>query len=262
MLSESRIKSVYRYLYNKGLVESQKDFAKKICANQTTVSCALNGNARYLTNKLCKRIVEVFQQISYDWLVSGVGSMLLEDNPLGESSVVSDVVVSGNTLTNSPYSCNVMGKNLVKANRNVNIEGTTDTANTLPMIPASIAIKGNLDVWEYMYRGDVETCRYPSFPMFADVKLYYTVRLNAMSPRFEPGDVLALAPFPKVGTIIAGNPYIVDTYSMGFVFRLVYERGSNLECRALNKESIYEDFFIDKHDVIRLYRVLGMIRLA
>lgn len=243
MLTKERLHCVYEYLYKAGVVRTQRDFAQQIGANASSVSCALNGDERYLTKSLCSRIKAIYPNISLGWMISGEGDMLQS--------------VSSNQIANSPGSCNVTGGDVALcATRG---ERKSDA---LPMVPASLAIKQDLDVWKYMSETEVETCRYPSFPMFPDVKLYYTVRLDAMSPRFEPGDVLAIAPFPDDGTIIAGHPYIIDTYSMGFVFRLVYNRGDSFECKALNVESVYEDFLISKKDVIRLYRVLGLIRLS
>lgn len=255
MLTAERLKSVYRFLYAGGEVYSKKDFAQKMCANPSALSSAFSGRENYLTESLCKRVVDAFPQISLDWLLNGNGSMVVGGSPISKH----DVAISGNNITNSPNSCNVAGGDLIFPSQR---ETALHEVEILPMVPANIAIKQDLDVWKYMSETKVETCRYPSFPMFPDVKLYYTVRLDAMSPRFEPGDVLALVPFPEHGTIIAGNPYIVDTYSMGFVFRLVYNRGDSLECKATNTESIYEDFLIEKTDVIRLYRVLGLVRLA
>lgn len=88
------------------------------------------------------------------------------------------------------------------------------------------------------------------------------VREDAMMPKFMRGDILALAHLPKGAVFPNGSPMVVDTRPFGFVFRRVYDIGDALDCRVANKESGYTDTVMQKSQVIRLYRVVGLLRIG
>lgn len=92
--------------------------------------------------------------------------------------------------------------------------------------------------------------------------MYWRVREDAMMPKFMRGDILALAHLPKGAVFPNGSPMVVDTRPFGFVFRRVYDIGDALDCRVANKESGYTDTVMQKSQVIRLYRVVGLLRIG
>lgn len=73
-------------------------------------------------------------------------------------------------------------------------------------------------------------------------------------------DLIALSVLQENAVIESGAPYITDTKSIGFIFRYVYERGDKYECKALNPQSQLEDINVEKSDVIKNYRVVGLVR--
>lgn len=81
-----------------------------------------------------------------------------------------------------------------------------------------------------------------------------------MQPQFMRGDLIALSALQENAVIESGAPYIIDTKSIGFIFRNVYERGDKYECKVSNQESQLEDINIEKSDVIKIYRVVGLVR--
>ncbi len=80
-----RLKSAVLYLISKEMISEkspQKDIAQKMGAtNSTNTNYALNGNKRYLTDNFLKRFNISFNNIfSIEWLLTGKGEMLSEDN--------------------------------------------------------------------------------------------------------------------------------------------------------------------------------------
>lgn len=131
-----------------------------------------------------------------------------------------------------------------------------------PFVPPEITRKPNLDVYEYAKTANL-TQKYPAFSFFPDVELYCRVLDDSMQPRYFVGDILALAPFDQDnGTLVNGRPFIIDTKSIGFIFSLVYDRTDHYECRPMNKDGVIETTDVAKSDVIRIYRVVGMMRLV
>ena len=60
-----------------------------------------------------------------------------------------------------------------------------------------------------------------------------------MQPQFVRGDLIALSVLQENAVIESGAPYIIDTKSIGFIFRNVYERGDKYECKVSNpKKSV------------------------
>lgn len=236
---KERINDAFNYLRNQGIVMSQKEVAAQMKASRSNISSALAGSELVLTDKFLYRFNNAFGGLfNFTWLLTGEGEMLQEDVNKKKDIVNSEQIVTI-TPSNEGY-----------------------VTNTYPIVPAALATQKNTDVYKVLSEGKVETSRLSSFSLFPDVELYYTVRLDAMSPNFISGDILALASFPEDGTIVAGTPYIIDTYSMGFIFRMIYDAGDRFEARALNTKSVYTPFTIMKTDIIRVYRVIGMARLV
>lgn len=69
---------------------------------------------------------------------------------------------------------------------------------------------------------------------------YYRNERVLMQPQFMRGDLIALSVLQENAVIESGAPYIIDTKSIGFIFRNVYERGDKYECKVLNPKSQLE----------------------
>lgn len=73
---QKRLKEVYEYLRYDGKVHTQMDFAELIEAKRPGMSAALNGNEKYLTDNLFKKIHAKFPQFNLDYLLHGAGNLL------------------------------------------------------------------------------------------------------------------------------------------------------------------------------------------
>lgn len=66
---------VYSSLRENGEIHNQAELAKAIGASEATISKALKGEERALTDNLFKRISKRFVRYSLDWMVKGEGAM-------------------------------------------------------------------------------------------------------------------------------------------------------------------------------------------
>lgn len=83
---QRRINEVYEYVHNECNIHTKKDFADAIEYAYPYVSSALNGNEKYLTDKLMKGISDHFPEISLAYLLKGEGELLLPKHAQPSSS--------------------------------------------------------------------------------------------------------------------------------------------------------------------------------
>jgi hypothetical protein len=74
---QKRLKEVYEYLRKFYGIHTQSDFANALRKSRNAITLALNGDEKYLTNKLFTNICEVFPGVfNLDYLLTGEGSLL------------------------------------------------------------------------------------------------------------------------------------------------------------------------------------------
>lgn len=148
-------------------------------------------------------------------------------------------------------------------NSTVNAEEGGPSAAEIPIVPEGVSEQPDTDVYELVKgNGIAGVERLNVIGRHVRLDMYWRVREDAMMPKFMRGDILALAHLPKGAVFPNGSPMVVDTRPFGFVFRRVYDIGDALDCRVANKESGYTDTVMPKSQVIRLYRVVGLLRIG
>ena len=76
---EDRLNEVYEYVHEYFNIHTKKDFAEKINYDRAYISSAMNGNERYLTDKLFRSICEVFPGVfNLNYLLTGEGTLLAD----------------------------------------------------------------------------------------------------------------------------------------------------------------------------------------
>jgi transcriptional regulator with XRE-family HTH domain len=74
---KERLNEVYEYVRKHFPIHTQTDFADRLKYNRTYISSAMNGNERYLTDKLFTNICEAFEGVfNLDYLLTGDGELL------------------------------------------------------------------------------------------------------------------------------------------------------------------------------------------
>ena len=75
-----RLAVAYEYLKSIGKAHKQQDIAEQMSTDKANVSRAMNGDARYLTNRFLSRFNMAYGNIfNLDWLLRGVGDMCCSD---------------------------------------------------------------------------------------------------------------------------------------------------------------------------------------
>ena len=74
---QKRLKEVYEYLRKFYGIHTQSDFANTLRKSRNAITLALNGDERYLTDKLFKNICEAYKGVfDLNYLLTGEGSLL------------------------------------------------------------------------------------------------------------------------------------------------------------------------------------------
>lgn len=74
-----RLKKAVRYIKGSTEYSNQTLIAEKIDFGRTNLSAALNGEEKYLTEGLISKVTSSFPEINKDWLLTGNGEMLIEE---------------------------------------------------------------------------------------------------------------------------------------------------------------------------------------
>ena len=101
---QKRLNEVYEHLHNYFNIHTKGDFADSIKYARAYISSALNGNKKYLTDKLFTNICEAFPGVfDLNYLLTGNGSLLSNDkanqeiktsNVLDQSSLVNAAIAA------------------------------------------------------------------------------------------------------------------------------------------------------------------------
>lgn len=231
------------FIYYKRL--SQKKFEDSIGVSNGYVNSISKGIGADKLEKICSK----YPELNRKWLLYGQGEML---NPIQQGGI--------HSIASAPHAISAV-------NSTVNAQGASCTphapANEICIVPEEVSELPDTDVYELVRGGGLnEAERLNAVGRHIRIDMYWRVREDAMMPRFMRGDILALAALPEGAMFPNGSPMVVDTRPFGFVFRRVYDAGDALDCRVANAESGYADTVMQKSQVIRLYRVVGMVRLG
>jgi hypothetical protein len=71
-----RLNKAIAYLKGCQKITNQQDIVEAMCFNKTSISQALKGNESYLTSSFLTKFAGVFKEIDREWLLSGKGDML------------------------------------------------------------------------------------------------------------------------------------------------------------------------------------------
>lgn len=209
----------------------------------------VNSISKGIGAEKLERICNEYPELNRKWLLYGQGEML---NPVPQGGI--------HSVASAPHAISAV-------NSTVNAQGASCTphapVNEICIVPEEVSELPDTDVYELVRGGGLDGAeRLNAVGRHIKIDMYWRVREDAMMPRFMRGDILALAALPEGAVFPNGSPMVVDTRPFGFVFRRVYDAGDALDCRVANAESGYADTVMQKSQVIRLYRVVGMVRLG
>ena len=77
---QKRLKEVYEYLRKFYGIHTQSDFANALRKSRNAITLALNGDERYLTDKLFKNICEAYKGVfDLNYLLTGNGQLITHE---------------------------------------------------------------------------------------------------------------------------------------------------------------------------------------
>lgn len=179
-----------------------------------------NTNPSY---EILKDISNKFVDLNMNWLITGKGNMLINDN----------------------YS------------KPLPIATKTDSKTGIPLIPIDAMAgwgKGDNTVMEY-------ECERYVIPMFRDAEFLIRISGTSMIPKFRSGDIVACKKLPLTDLFFQWNKiYVLDTNQGALIKRI--KPGSDkqhITCISENKD--YDPFELSQEQIHSIALVIGIIRL-
>ena len=78
---EKRLNEVYEHVHRYFNIHTKGEFADYLKYARAYISSAMNGNEKYLTDKLFRSICEKFPQFNLDYLLTGNGELITKKEP-------------------------------------------------------------------------------------------------------------------------------------------------------------------------------------
>lgn len=184
-------------------------------------------------DNVLKNTLSKYPQLNREWLLTGEGRMLNFEvhSGLPETTKLPD------TQQPSEEFCEI---------------------EEIPIIPKVACIEPNVDTLSYVKHNEVTTS--PIVHQFPTSDVWYPVFTDTMSPDYLPGDKVALFAYPKGEEEVLNNrAYVIDTKRNGTILCKLTKTDEGYIARYKNPE--YPNDFIKYTDVIRIYKVVGLIRV-
>lgn len=130
-----------------------------------------------------------------------------------------------------------------------------------PIVPTQLTTAPDTDVLEAVENADGGLEFAPIIAQGMDIKMWHRIKDTAMSPKYEPGDLLAIWPYEQgKERPIPGKPYVINTVSNGMVVRKLFPCAEGYIARAINAED-FPEFLIEKEEVVRIFRIIIAARM-
>jgi hypothetical protein len=227
-----RLKKAVRYIKGSTEYVNQSLIAEKIDFGRTNLSAALNGEEKYLKEGLIEKVITAFPEINKDWLLTGNGEMLIEEDEEEEDELALFLREERKnydlTLTDVHEKTGIPQK-LLKEFQWGEAQLTDRQRYTLTQYVEeareyfqenAIGIpKGRITGYYYpevnasagfdVSTFNEEKTRIPIFlPDFGDNVIFINVYGDSMYPKYKSGDMIGIKPveFPY---IVFGHPYVV-----------------------------------------------------
>lgn len=225
---------------------------KGISMRSFEIACGLsngyfNGLKSTPSEEKSSMILDAFPELNRIWLLTGEGDMLNSTPSVVQTNQNGD---------------NINGVNVsINRGSSLNSDKEATSIDVVPVIPAEIYKESSVDVVEYVQRNHDTLVKKPKVPLFPQYDAIYEVYDESMSDKFKSGDMLALKPMQGKWMIINGEPYVINTYSSGLIFRLLYDDGGDtITCKSFKNER-FTDFKVSKVDIANIFRIVGLIRI-
>ena len=197
-------------------------------------------------------VLTIFPELNREWLLYGEGSMIKPNTP---------TITQHNTYG---HNINTQGPVQIGSTANDAEYAEVEEITGAPVLPASMYKASNTDLLEF-----VQTARNVGRSGISvdgiDVDMFIYVRDEALSPRYEKGDLVALQAYEGEATVIPGRLYAVNTRSNGMQLRFLLTNDQRLRdgdylARSFNPDT-FPDYIIKREDIITIFKKVFVIKL-
>ena len=223
--------------------------------------CGLSS--RYLSNvkgkigkKVIDKVKEQFPELNTDYIIRGVGPMTLNS---GVS--VTQNNVNGNNINNSTV--NLAPQTETESDTQTDLYELMEAEEIRkPIVPTEVTYSAEIDLYEYIKNNPSKVELSRVIVLDLPIDMWHTVRDDSLMPEAKRGDTIALSAYPEgLEDPIPGKLHAVDTRTNGIVIRKLTPIKGGYKAVAPNSEQ-YPDMVIPKKNIIRIYRIMFLGRVA
>lgn len=248
-----------------------------------------------------ERIHRAFPDLNIDWLTTGHGEMLENENP---ATCITEMVVVGSTeeiavdieallndlnITTSQlatiindseeYLLKCQGKLLPRhivalelnygeerISRYVTLPNAgmqVEVTESFPVLPEEVTTSPNTDILKYVEENgsELETINPNQLLLGAKVDVAERIKRTSMLPTFQPEDTVFIRFIKDKMKIVDGETYYLDCKNRPTMIRLVKFEPDG-KLRLIAKNSQYGDIVIERSDVINIGVVVALFRMT
>lgn len=230
----------------------------------------LNSMRKGLSTEKIDIVVSAFPDLNRDWLLFGEGPMLRSTDegkvlrPCAEGGSIQNIYSPGSTTYAHSNVYNNTNGETTTITKYKSIMDVPTAAEVMPIVPTGLSTKEDTDVYSLIVSEDecLIGAEYVSkVSLFSDAEFCYKVQDDAMEPKFDVGDIVALRRLEEGRFIINGKAYVIDTKSYGLILRYIESRGEDYVCHASeSKQSRYKEFAVPKSEVYNVFKIKGSFR--
>lgn len=235
-------------------VHTQKDFAQAIGIQPSSLSSAMNGDERYLTNSLFEKVYNAFPDI-VDTNVTTIVTGDINGNG-------NNVIAGNNNKVGDEIPAEIVEeiKEELKEEVKEEVKAEIVEAESIPMVSGEISATSGVDVKAYIEENEDELEYINPSQKVGHANHAEQLTDMAMAPSFLPGDFMFLKFLKDKTAIVDGKMYYFNTKNRSSMIRKVKVEGNCL--RLIAENPTFGDIIMPKDDVIRVAKIVGMLRLT
>lgn len=197
-----------------------RQFEQLISASNGMIRKAITNNTD-IQSKWIAKIIDNFPNLNPEWLLTGKGNMLRDDNP--------------------PVAAAIEARQGVTA---------------LPLIPITAFAGFGSQAFQ-----DLQVEHYYEVPEFKQADFLMRIKGNSMYPKYSSGDIIACAIVKEMLFFQWNKIYAIYTNSQGVLVKRVKPSKIKESILLVSDNDKYDPFDIPISEIMRIALVIGVIRL-
>lgn len=191
------------------------------------------------------KILTIYPNLSADWLLTGVGSMLRD------TSKPTITTQSHKRISTDRDTAGVLG---------VVTDAIVKTPEAIPLV-SETAVGGFAN--EHFSIRDSDVLAYYIVPKFRHLGVDFMIELvgDSMIPRLFPGDIIACSIIHNPKFIQWNKPHLIATREQGLIVKRLRKSSDDNCLLAVSDNADYDPFDLPKDEILGLARIVGVIHL-